>query len=96
MNNKTCGQCKFHCKSGNFCSHHGTPWLTESNGACKDFEPIPKRTVFQNITTSPEVLAKDLVYFHYGKYHSTIVPGVKGTYKKAYDATLAKLKEVAE
>lgn len=44
MKNKTCGECKFHCASGNFCSHHGIPWLTESNGACKDFDPIPKPT----------------------------------------------------
>jgi hypothetical protein len=100
MTSKTCGDCKFHCKSGNFCSHHGTPWLTESNGACKDFEPIPKQTVFQSITQSPEVLAAEMVFWGHDKdgewYTSHLLDEDYQTEAEAIAATVAKLKEVVE
>lgn len=62
MSNKTCGECKFYCNDAAFCSHYGVGWKKKTDMVCKNFEPIPKPTVFQKITASPEVLAEKLVY----------------------------------
>ncbi|MBQ7404166.1 MAG: hypothetical protein IJW05_12105 [Lentisphaeria bacterium] len=58
-------------------------------------------TVFHQITQSPEVLAKFLVFhnrIHKGrtKYHSAIVGGEFDSYQDAIAATVAKLKDVCD
>ena len=57
-------------------------------------------SVFARITASPEVLAKFLVFHNRiykgrTKYHSAVVGGEFDSYEEAFDATLARLKEVA-
>lgn len=56
-------------------------------------------SVFNQITQSPEVLAKLLVFHNCiyrgrTKYHSAVVGGEFDRYEEAYAATVAKLKEV--
>ena len=97
MSNKThnkCGACRHYFKCDSACEH---------DYACADFKPQGK-TVFDRITASPEVLAEKLVYFVtekaesgvYNHWRSTISCDVWLTKPEAIDATVAKLKEVAE
>ena len=68
-------------------------------------ERFPEQTVFDRITTSPEVLAEKLVYrtieiavnrVIYSCWKSTITEEAYRTKAEAIAATVAKLKEVAE
>ena len=71
---------------------------------CDENDTIPKTTVFQQITASPEVLAEKLVYCeepeHFcesADWRSVILGNVSfATESEAYTATVAKLKEVVE
>jgi hypothetical protein len=98
MNNKTCGDCKYHCKSGNFCSHHGIPWLTESNGACKDFEPIPKQTNRERINTVSDRRLANLFTYQTegGAWTSSFITYVCKDRKMAVSATEQWLKQEVE
>jgi hypothetical protein len=71
------------------------------------YDKLPKKTVFDSIMASPEVLAEKLVvlvahfYMRGSKvkwlWHSTIIAdGSWETREEAYNATVKKLKEVAE
>lgn len=63
-----------------------------------------KKTVFQKITSSPEVLAEKLVYLVIDSYNgaanyhwrSTIIDKAWKTKQEAIAATVARLREVAE
>lgn len=67
------------------------------NPACSNFEEKPK-TIFNQITASPEVLAPYLVFFSArdNGWCSMLTAGSYDTYKEAIAATVAKLKEMAE
>jgi hypothetical protein len=67
----------------------------ETCGRRGDKDIFPKATVFHKITSSPEELASNLVYSWDYYYYSTIIPGKHwGNEKQAYEATVARLKEV--
>lgn len=58
---------------------------------------LPKQTVFEQITVSPEVLASRFIYYSCRRWRSSLLPGMKfGKYPEALDATIEKLKEVAK
>lgn len=63
---------------------------------CCPFYELRPPTVFDRITTSPEVLAEKLVYYlRYGNcYASSIISDVFKSREEAIAATVAKLKEV--
>ena len=68
---------------------------------CDENDTIPKITVFDRLTASPEVLATFLVFHNRiykgrTKYHSSVIGGEFDSYEEAIAATVAKLKEVAE
>jgi hypothetical protein len=72
---------------------------------CDENDTIPKPTVFDRITASPEVLAEKLVYrtieiavnrVTYSCWKSTITEEAYRTKAEAIAATVAKLKEVCD
>ena len=75
MKTKTCGECKFHCASENFCTRHRIPWLKESNKACKGFEPqlITNGDVLRQMTDEELV---DRIYCPYENCISEFVEDV--------------------
>ena len=97
-----CKNCKHFAPKTTHCKK-GVPWISEDD-SCNNFEQKPKMTVFQQITESPETLAKMLVIPNYsgrGYFSIIIDEGIDGygwyrTYEEAIAATVAKLKEVVE
>ena len=95
-----CSECKK--ADGDRCTYFDNDSDRESTIACILFEP-KKPTLFDRITTSPEVLAEKLVFqfigydgnglFH-GYWKSTITDEDYATKGKAIAATVARLKEV--
>jgi hypothetical protein len=95
---KTCRDC-IHFNGVAYCSfRRACTW--GRNEACGDFEDKNKQTVFHRITSSPEVLAENLVYsikIISGceiMYSSNVLDVCYDTKEKAIRATVAKLKEV--
>lgn len=77
----------------------------DNESYCKDCHlhcatvDLEDASVFDQITVSPEVLAKLLVFHNriykgHTKYHSAVVGGEFDSYAEAYAATVARLKEV--
>ena len=98
-----CSECK-KC-DGDRCNYFDNDSDRESTIACILFEP-KNPTVFQQITASPEVLARKVVYpvFDYGNsigvkirgYKSPFLNDIYPTWNLAFEKTLAKLKEVCD
>lgn len=96
-----CKDCKYHHQDYHYClKDKNCRSLSMNNGACKDFEPIPKQTVFQKITQSEETLAAELVFWGHDKngewYTSHLLDEDYQTEAEAIAATVAKLKEVVK
>ena len=80
--------------------YDGVAYCENCNLNCSVFE-LEDATVFDHIKQSPEVMAEKFIYVqytHYGTkyYMSTIVDGEWYNKEEAFDATLAKLEEVAK
>lgn len=95
MTHSKCGECRNYFKCDSAC---------KNDWACEDFEPQGK-TLFDRITSSPEVLAPKFVYYTVSRhqfgtcywYCSALIPGEKWSKEvEAIAATVARLKEVAE
>ena len=99
MSDIMCNECK-RC-DGDLCTYFDNYSDRESTIACILFEP-KKPTLFDRITSSPEVLAEKLVFEIFCKED----PDIKGwtsaftdvheTKSEAIAATVAKLKEVCD
>ena len=100
MSNRICGRCK---------SSVVVPWnnvkdfyMCMNCSAMGYAEKFPEKTVFDRITTSPEVLAEEIVEIMYNhilgdsQYFSMLTYQWYTTREAAIAATVAKLKEVAE
>ena len=95
MTHSKCGECR---------SYFECDYACENDWACEDFEPQGK-TVFDRITTSPEVLAPyfvfaadDAVLHRHDErkklYYSSVTGGYYQYKENAIAATVEKLKEV--
>lgn len=107
MNNKTCGECRFYHP---IWEHEGVCTATSDLRKTCDFTsecaiggvyPKPSVTVFDLITTSPEVLAPCFVEKQPDQwddnnyaYYSYLTKEWYATEDRAISATVAKLKEV--
>ena len=99
MKNKTCGECKYYKPyNEKICLYVHRSCVSPKTKACNNFA-MP--TVFDRITSSPEVLAPELVHIIVCEedtslkgWTSNIVQSVFETYEEAYAATVARLKEV--
>lgn len=87
------------CKSALLLPHESISGITRclrcnAIGRAEDF---PRATVFDQITTSPEVLAEDLIYDVGKVWASTLIVDTSfDSYEEAIAATVAKLKEAAK
>ena len=86
MSKNKCGDCR------NYMSCESATCVSDT--ACDGFKS-DKKTLFDKITASPEVLAEDMVYSVGKVWASTlIVDTTFDSYEEAIAATVAKLKEV--
>ena len=99
---KTCHECE-NCIYTPMCDNTLCP-ISDENFAemCGGFTQIqkPPKTVFDRITSSPEVLAPEFVGMMYDRvsgedrYYSMLTGEFYNSYEEAIAATLKKLKEV--
>lgn len=102
MSKKVCPQCSCTDVSQDWYSHdQGVCFVCNNCGFVGDTEEFKEQTVFHSITQSEETLAEKLIHNHfdcdYGlrMYHSTIITDKWfASYREAFAATLARLKEV--
>lgn len=108
MSKRTCKDCRNRFSDEGTCPVRFGVSDTDDATNCDTFEPI---TIFDRITTSPEVLAEKLVYpkgeklccigtdnrYEYKMmWGSVLLPGITfKEYAEAYLSTVAKLEEVA-
>lgn len=100
MKKVTCSACRFYMKELNRCGWHGANCHNaDGERWCDKFKPP---TIFDRITSSPEVLAPLLVSDDEWGFHSSITEegereeiGAYDTEEEAIAATVARLKEVA-
>ena len=101
MENKTCGECfywDFH--NGGYCGFHA--WYCKADVPfCPNFIWKTSKTIFHKITASPEVLAGSFIGNIYNDkksevmYYSMLTQCWYNNKLDAFNATVAKLKEVA-
>ena len=101
MNKRTCKDCRNRFSDEGTCPVRWGVSDTDDATNCDAFEPI---TVFHRITTSPEVLAEELVYKTIDssyctsgrvvRWTSTLSDWEYDSKAEAIAATVAKLKEV--
>lgn len=94
MSKRTCKDCRNRFSDEGTCPVRFGVSDTDDATNCDTFEPI---TVFDRITSSPEVLAEKLVFsLTPGVFTSHIIDTVHLHAKDAFAATVEKLKEVCD
>ena len=107
MSKHICKRCKSINGVEDGCYGGTTYYRCDSCHHLGEKDEFPEYTLFDRITTSPEVLAENLVYeirstdpVFGGTYYwwcSTIIPGEKWAKREeAFSATVEELKEVAK
>ena len=97
--NKTCGDCS-KCKNRKVIATCGCIGIvTDDIPACNKFEQR-KKTLFDKITASPEVLAEELIHVDFEDiefpYIATLTGKCYKTWEQAVNKTIKKLKEVCD